>query len=52
MHVFLYNQHICEQRQAGIGKIRHMLSSNVRLNLYSLEIIYILHSRYHPKMIF
>ena len=49
---FFYKQHFYNQRQAEIGKkIKQMLINTLKLNFCYLEIIHILHPRYHPKII-
>ena len=48
---FSYKQHFYKQRQVEIGKkIKQLLNNTLRLNFCYLKIIYILHSRYHPKI--
>ena len=51
LHNFFHKQHFYKQRQAEIGKkIKQILSNTLRLNFCYLQIIHILHPRYHPKI--
>ena len=49
---FYYKQQFYKQRQAEIEKKKKLKVSNtLRLNIFYLKIIRILHPRYHPKVI-